>query len=113
MSDSTLGSALAFLVLIPLGIVHVAIAARMYAKEFIPSNRTRLTGALAVGCFLAGLCATLWGGDLTFEGPRWIVAGLSCVPALPTGVELARQRSWGALAMAAIVPAAGVALILA
>jgi asparagine N-glycosylation enzyme membrane subunit Stt3 len=111
MADGELGAELSFLALIPMGIVHTVIAAKVNSKGFIPRGRTGLTSILAFASFGVGLGATLAVSD--FHVVRGIVAAAACVPALPVAVELARLKSWGALAMAAIVPAVAAVLILA
>ena len=109
MGTGELVARLSFVFLIPLGVVQTLVAAKVSAS--LSGSRTRMTAAFALLSSSAGLAAALSGGDAHTIGT--ILAILACLPGVPLSIGLIRERRWGVMLVAVVLPAAvGVFIIL-
>jgi len=109
MGTGELVARLSFVFLIPLGVVQTLVAAKV--SRSLSESRTGLTAAFALLSSSAGLVAALSGCDAHTIGT--ILAVLACLPAVPISIGLVREKMWGTMLVAVLLPAAvGVFIIL-
>jgi hypothetical protein len=109
IGNGELVARLSFVFLIPLGVVQTLVAAKVSTS--LSRSRTGLTAAFALLSSSAGLAAALSGGDA--HTIRTILAILACLPGVPLSIGLVREKMWGVMLVAVVLPAAvGVFVIL-
>ena len=100
---------LSFVLLVPLGVVQVLLAAKV--SSILPRNWAGPTAVVALLSSGAGFAAALLGGNAHVIGA--ILAVLACLPGVPVSIGLGRQKRWGVFVVAVVLPAAvGVLVIL-
>jgi hypothetical protein len=109
VSGEELFARVSFLVLIPVGIAQVVVAAKL--RSLLPRSRTALTATSAILSVAAGFAAAI--GDASPAVMRWLMAALCCVPSLPVALGLVRRKHWPALVATGLPPAIAVVFVLA
>jgi hypothetical protein len=100
---------LSFVLLIPIGIVQILAAAKV--SSILPRRWTGLTAVVALLSCGAGFAAAISDGDAHTIGV--MLAVLACLPGVPISIGLVRQKMWGVIWVAVVLPAAvGVFIIL-